>query len=71
MAFAVLTNKDKRYQWMQQTFIKFRYQTIVESGLMHRNPLADESERVFTPAGHPPDRQYIQFGQLQRRQCVV
>ena len=29
---------------------------IVESGQRHRNPLPDESEREFTPAGHLPDR---------------
>ena len=37
-------------------FYQISLSAIVESGQMHRNPLADESERVFTPAGHPPDR---------------
>ena len=29
---------------------------IVESGQRHRNPLPDEDERGFMPAGHPRDR---------------
>ena len=37
-------------------FYKVSLSTIVKSGQLHRKPLADESERVFTPAGHPPDR---------------
>ena len=28
VAFAVVTNKDERYQWMQQTLIKFRYRRL-------------------------------------------
>ena len=29
---------------------------IVESGQRHCDPLPDEDERIFTPAGHPTDR---------------
>ena len=28
VAFAVLTGKDERYRWMQQTLIKFRYRRL-------------------------------------------
>ena len=28
VAFAVVTNKDERYQWMQQTLIKSRYRRL-------------------------------------------
>ena len=30
---------------------------IVESGQRYRNRVPDESERVFTPAGHPANRE--------------
>ena len=56
VAFAVLTGKDERYRWMQQTLIKFRYRRIVENGQRHCDLLPDEDERIFTPAGHPTDR---------------
>ena len=56
VAFAVLTGKDERYRWMQQTLIKFRYRRLSESGQRHCDPLPDEDERIFTPAGHPTDR---------------
>ena len=44
---------------------------FVESGQRYRNSLPDESERVFAPAGPRLIGQYIQFGQVRRRQCTV
>ena len=56
VAFAVLTGKDERYRWMQQTLITFRYRRLSKADKGHCDPLPDEDERIFTPAGHPTDR---------------
>ena len=66
-AFAVVTNKDERYQWMQQTLIKFRYRRLskADKGIVigYLMKVSGYSrQQVTRPIG-----QYIQFGRLRRR----
>ena len=66
-AFAVVTNKDERYRWMQQTLIKFRYRRLskADKGIVIRYLMKVSGysrQQVTRLIG-----QYIQFGQLRRR----
>ena len=71
VAFAVLTGKDERYRWMQQTLIKFRYQRLskADKGIVIRY--------LMKMSGYSRQQatrligQYIDCGQLRRRQCTV
>ena len=59
VAFAVLTGKDERYRWMQHDSDQVSLSAIVESRQRHCDPLPDEDERIFTPAGHPSGSIFI------------
>ena len=71
VAFAVLTGKDERYRWMQQTLIKFRYRRLskADKGIVIRY--------LMKMSGYSRQQatrligQYIDCGQLRRRQCTV
>ena len=66
-AFAVVTNKDERYQWMQQTLIKFRYRRLskADKGIVigYLMKVSGYSRQQVTRL----IGQYIQFGRLRRR----
>ena len=71
VVFAVLTGKDERYRWMQQTLIKFRYRHLskADKGIVIRY--------LMKMSGYSRQQatrligQYIDCGQLRRRQCTV
>ena len=67
VAFAVVTNKDERYRWMQQTLIKFRYRRLskADKGIVigYLMKVSGYSRQQVTRL----IGKYIQFGQLWRR----
>ena len=71
VVLAVVTNKDKRYQWMKQTLIKVGYRRLskADKGIVIRYlmKVSGYSRRQVTRL----IGQYIQFSQLRRRQCTV
>ena len=71
VVFAVVTDKDERYQWIQQSLIKFRYGRLskADKGIVIRYLMKVSGysrQQVTRLIG-----QYIQFGQVRRRQCTV
>ena len=70
VVFAVVTDKDERYQWIQQTLIKLRYGRLSKAGkgivIRYLMKVSGHSRQQVTRL----IGQYIQFGQL-RRQCTV
>ena len=67
VAFAVLTGKDERYRWMQQTLIKFRYRRLskADKGIVIRYLMKMSGysrQQVTRLIG-----QYLHCGQLRRR----
>ena len=71
VVFAVVTDKDKRYQWIQQTLIKLRYGRLskADKGIIIRYLM-----KVSGYSRQQATRligQYIDCGQLRRRQCTV
>ena len=67
VAFAVVTNKDERYRWMQQTLIKFRYRRLskADKGIVigYLMKVSGYSRQQVTRL----IGKNIQFGQLWRR----
>ena len=71
VVFAVVTDKDERYQWIQQSLIKLRYGRLskADKGIAIRYLMKVSGysrQQVTRLIG-----QYIQFGQVRRRQCTV
>ena len=71
VAFVVLTDKDGRYRWIQQTLIQFRYRHLskADKGVVIRYlmKVSGYSRQQVTRL----IAQYRDHGRVQRRQCTL